>query len=308
MEFTAPTVEPLVVCENLVKIFKVQDLEAMALQGLDLTVQRAELMAIIGNSGSGKSTLLNILGGLDRPSAGTVNVAGYNLLKIRERTLVKYKREVVGFVWQQTSRNLIPYLTALQNVEVPMVIQGTSPRRRRAWAKELLDAVGLADRMSHQPIHMSGGQQQRVAIAVALANNPPLLLADEPTGSVDTATSNMIFEIFGRLVKQYGTTIMIVTHDRTVTSRVERVVAIRDGKTSTESMRRTDINLDDPLDFNLSHEEYVVLDGAGRLQLPREMLEKLDIKRKVKLEVVDGRIEVRPAVDAVPAIGEKDRA
>jgi putative ABC transport system ATP-binding protein len=299
MEFTAPAAEPLVVCENLVKIFKVQDLEAMALQGLDLTVQRGELMAIIGNSGSGKTTLLNILGGLDRPSAGTVNVAGYNLLKIPERKLVKYKREVVGFVWQQTSRNLIPYLTALQNVEVPMVIHGTSPRRRRAWAKELLDAVGLADRMEHQPIHMSGGQQQRVAIAVALANNPPLLLADEPTGSVDTATSNMIFEIFGRLVKQYGTTVMIVTHDRTVTSRVNRVVSIRDGKTSTESTRRVDINLDDPLDFNLSHEEHVVLDSAGRLQLPREMLEKLDIKRKVKLEVVDGRIEVRPVPDGI---------
>jgi putative ABC transport system ATP-binding protein len=305
MEFHVPTAEPLVACENLVKIFKVQDLEALALQGLDLTVQRGEMMAIIGNSGSGKTTLLNVLGGLDRPSAGTAVVAGYNLLKMPERTLVKYKREVVGFVWQQTSRNLIPYLTALQNVEVPMVIHGTSPRKRRAWATELLDAVGLADRMGHQPIHMSGGQQQRVAIAVALANNPPLLLADEPTGSVDTATSNIIFDIFRRLVQDYGTTVIIVTHDRTVTSRVDRVVSIRDGKTSTESLRRADINLDDPLDFGQTHEEFVVLDNAGRMQLPRDLMEKLSIGRKVRLEMVDGHIEIRAADEALPA---KDKA
>jgi putative ABC transport system ATP-binding protein len=307
MEFHVPTAEALVACENLVKIFKVQDLEALALQGLDLTVQRGEMMAIVGNSGSGKSTLLNVLGGLDRPSAGTAVVAGYNLLKMPERTLVKYKREVVGFVWQQTSRNLIPYLTALQNVEVPMVIHGTAPKKRRTWAKELLDAVGLADRMDHQPIHMSGGQQQRVAIAVALANNPPLLLADEPTGSVDTATSNIIFEIFRRLVQNYGTTVIIVTHDRTVTSRVDRVVAIRDGKTSTESLRRADINLDDPLDFGQTHEEFVVLDNAGRLQLPRDLMEKLAINKKVRLEMVDGHIEIRPAAEALPP-KEKSRS
>ncbi|MCL4545197.1 MAG: ATP-binding cassette domain-containing protein [Chloroflexi bacterium] len=285
----------MVACENLVKIYKVQDLEAMALQGLDLTVQRGELMAIVGNSGSGKTTLLNVLGGLDRPSAGSAMVAGYNLLKIPERTLVRYKREVVGFVWQQTSRNLIPYLTALQNVEVPMIIYGASPRKRRAWAQELLKQVGLADRMHHLPLQMSGGQQQRVAIAVALANNPPLLLADEPTGSVDTATAHLIFEIFRRLVQSYGTSVMIVTHDRTVTSRVDRVVSIRDGKTSTESLRRTDVNLDDPLDFGSTHEEFVVLDNAGRLQLPREMMERLNIHRKVQLEVTDGKIEIRPA-------------
>ncbi|MCL4507992.1 MAG: ATP-binding cassette domain-containing protein [Chloroflexi bacterium] len=284
----------MVTCENLVKIYKVQDLEAMALQGLDLTVQRGELMAIVGNSGSGKTTLLNVLGGLDRPSAGSAMVAGYNLLKIPERTLVRYKREVVGFVWQQTSRNLIPYLTALQNVEVPMIIYGASPRKRRAWAQELLEQVGLADRMHHLPLQMSGGQQQRVAIAVALANNPPLLLADEPTGSVDTAAAHLIFEIFRRLVQSYATTVMIVTHDRTVTSRVDRVVSIRDGKTSTESLRRTDVNLDDPLDFGSTHEEFVVLDNAGRLQLPREMMERLDIHRKVQLEVTDGKIEIRP--------------
>lgn len=304
MELAPGSQEPLVFCENLVKIYKILDLEAVALQGLDLQVQRGELMAIIGNSGSGKSTLLNILGGLDRPSAGKVLVSGKDLLKISDSALVKYKRETVGFVWQQTSRNLIPYLTALQNVEVPMILHGASAHQRRAWSKKLLEEVGLADRAEHRPINMSGGQQQRVAIAVALANNPPLLLADEPTGSVDTATSTTIFEIFRQLVQQYGTTIIIVTHDRTVTARVDRVVQIRDGKTSTESYRRLDINLDDPLDFGATHEEFSVLDSAGRLQLPRDVMERLEIKRRVRIEVVDDHVEIRPAAEE-PARGKE---
>jgi ABC-type lipoprotein export system ATPase subunit len=303
----AHAAEPIVFCENLVKIFKILDLEAIALQGLDLQVQRGELMAIIGNSGSGKSTLLNILGGLDRPSAGKVVVNGSDLLKISDRALVRYKRKTVGFVWQQTSRNLIPYLTALQNVEAPMIINGGSAGKRRAWAKELLDQVGLAERMDHRPIHMSGGQQQRVAIAVALANNPPLLLADEPTGSVDTATASTIFEIFRRLTQQYGTTVIIVTHDRTVTARVDRVVAIRDGKTSTESLRRIDVNLDDPLDFGETHEEFSVLDSAGRLQLPRDVMEKLAIKRRVRVDVVDGHIEIFPVEEEATKAKERGR-
>ena len=175
-----------------------------------------------------------------------------------------------------------------------MVINGTPAHQRRTWAKELLDQVGLADRMDHKPIHMSGGQQQRVAIAVALANNPPLLLADEPTGSVDTATASTIFEIFRRLTQEYGTTVIIVTHDRTVTARVDRVVQIRDGKTSTESFRRLDLNLDDPLDFGQTHEEFSVLDSAGRLQLPRDVMEQLAIKRRVRVEVVEGHVEIYP--------------
>jgi ABC-type lipoprotein export system ATPase subunit len=291
--------EPLIVCENLVKIYKVADLEVVALQGLDLVVQPGELMAIVGNSGSGKTTLLNILGGLDRPSAGRVAVAGRDLLKMSEWGLVKYKREVVGFVWQQTSRNLIPYLTALENVELPMMIAGHSGRKWREWAKELLDAVGLGDRMNHKLSALSGGEQQRVAIAIGLANRPPLLLADEPTGSVDTATGNRIFEMFHELRDAYGTSIIIVTHDISVMAKVDRTVAIRDGKTSSELVRRVKLEDVQQVDgrsqvvLGETHEEYTVLDQAGRLQIPRDYIERLGLRGRVILEMDGDQIVVR---------------
>ncbi len=291
--------EPFIVCENLVKIYKVADLEAVALQGLDLQIRKGELMAIIGNSGSGKSTFLNILGGLDRPSAGRLTVGGRDLLKLSERQLVQYKRDVVGFVWQQTARNMIPYLTALENVELPMVIRGGVGKRGHQWAMEMLEAVGLGARMKHKLSQMSGGEQQRVAIAIAMANNPPLLLADEPTGSVDNRTAATIFDIFHQVRSTYGTTIVIVTHDPKVMSKVDRVVAIRDGKTSTETVRRVALDMSDFAEANMvlgeTHDEYVVLDAAGRLQIPREYLEKLDIKGKVRLEMVGDEVVIRRA-------------
>ena len=290
--------EPFVICDNLVKIYKVADLEAVALQGLDLQIHKGQLMAIIGNSGSGKSTLLNILGGIDRPSAGRVTVGGRDLLKLSEAQLVQYKRDMVGFVWQQTSRNLIPYLTALENVELPMIIAGRAGRKGRQWAVEMLEAVGLGDRMRHKLSQLSGGEQQRVAIAIAMANNPPLLLADEPTGSVDNRTAATIFDILHQVRSTYGTTIVIVTHDPKVMSKVDRVVAIRDGKTSTETVRRVALDLSDFADANMvlgeTHDEFVVLDAAGRLQIPREYLEKLNIKGKVRLEMVGDEIIIRP--------------
>ena len=174
--------EPLIICENLVKIYKVVDLEVVALQGLDLDVRPGELLAIVGASGSGKSTLLNILGGLDRPSAGRVTVNGRNLLKLSNRELDRYRRFEVGFVWQQTGRNLIPYLTARENVELPMTVAGMGLRAKRAWSQELLEMVDLWEHRWHRLAQLSGGQQQRVAIALALANKPKLLLGDEPTG------------------------------------------------------------------------------------------------------------------------------
>ncbi len=292
-----PPSEPFIYCENLVKIYKVADLEAVALQGLDVQIQRGELMAIIGNSGSGKSTLLNILGGLDRPSAGRVTVAGRDLLKMSEGQLVRYKREVVGFVWQQTARNMLPYLTARENVQLPQVIAGRFGKSERMWADELLAVVGLSERRNHKLSELSGGEQQRVAIAIGLANRPPLLLADEPTGSVDTRTASTIFDMFRHIRDQYGTTIVIVTHDPKVMSTVDRVVAIRDGKTSTETIRRVAIDLIDFAAGNIrlgeTHDEFVVLDGAGRLQIPREYLEKLEIKKKVQLELEGDQIIIR---------------
>lgn len=290
---------PLILCENLVKIYKVADLEVVALQGLDLTIYPGEMIGIIGNSGSGKTTLLNILGGLDRPSAGRVLVGGRDLLKVSDQQLVGYKREVVGFVWQQTARNLIPYLSAIENVELPMLIAGRFGRKERAWARELMAAVGLDERRNHKLSQLSGGEQQRVSIAIALANRPPLLLADEPTGSVDTETAVKIFAIFRELCRVYGTTVLIVTHDPKVMFQVDRVVAIRDGKTSSEIVRRVEADLDEYTDSQIvtgeTHDEYVVLDSAGRMQLPRQIMEELGISSKVELERRDDEIVIRAA-------------
>src|SRR5512145_1320991 len=229
----------VVVCENLVKIYQVAELEVVALQGLDLTINYGEMLGIVGSSGSGKSTLLNILGGLDRPSAGRVIVDGMDLLKLTEAGLTIYQRDKIGFVWQQTGRNLIPYLSAQENIELPMTMANKwSPAEKHAWAEELLEAVGLHDRRHHKLTQLSGGQQQRIAIAVALANRPAILLGDEPTGEVDTATAQTIMDTFRNLRQQYGLTIIIVTHDPRIAGQVDRVVAIRDGKASTETIRQ----------------------------------------------------------------------
>ena len=289
--------ENMIVCDNLVKIYKTQEIEVVALQGLDLTVKKGEMMAIIGNSGSGKSTLLNMLGGLDKPSAGALTVDGKNLLKYTDRDMIKYKRETVGFVWQNNARNLIPYLTAVENIELPMVI--SSKRKKRQRAMELLEQVGLAHRKNSKLHQLSGGEQQRIAIAIALANSPKLLLADEPTGAVDTKTAAHILELFRKLNRETGITIVIVTHDRMISKHVDRVVAIRDGRTSSEFLIRADyakqLNEIDSLnrsEDNETHDEYAIMDRAGRLQIPREYLEKLGLsgKDKVKVEMEDGRI------------------
>jgi len=283
-------------CEGLVKIYKTDDLEVVALQGLNLTVEDGELMAIIGNSGSGKSTLLNTLGGLDRPSAGQVKVGPWDLLKITEEELVQYKRDTVGFIWQNNARNLLPYLSALENVEMPMMLSGKTDR---AYAKQLLEWVGLKERMHNKLHQLSGGEQQRVAIAISLSNRPKLLLADEPTGSVDTATSDMIMGIFRKLNREIGITIVIVTHDMTLASKVDRVVAIRDGLTSTEFIKRNP-NITDGGDLiqaagrnlNTVHEAYVVVDRVGRLQVPKEYLTALGIKDKASMEFDGERIVI----------------
>ena len=280
--------EYFVFCDNLVKIYKVADLEVVALQGLDLRVQRGEMIGIVGNSGSGKSTLLNILGGLDRPSAGRAIVDGRDLVKMSDAQLVNYRRRTVGFVWQQVGRNLIPYLTARENVELPMITAGVPGRRRTSRAEELLDALGMSHRLDSKLVHLSGGEQQRVAIATGLANNPSLLLADEPVGEVDSESAERIYAGFRRLNQLYGTTIVIVTHDRTIAWRVDRVVQIRDGRTSTETVRRVDEQQQEV------HDEYTVLDPAGRLQLPQDFVEQLGMKERVKLELTEDGIVIRP--------------
>ncbi|MBB6731654.1 ABC transporter ATP-binding protein [Cohnella zeiphila] len=282
-------------CDGLVKIYKTADLEVFALQGLDLHIEDGELMAIIGNSGSGKSTLLNMLGGLDRPTAGTLTVDGKDMLKMTERERVRYKRHSVGFVWQNNARNLIPYLTALENVELPILLSG---RRKRLRALELLESVGLMHRARNKLHQLSGGEQQRVAIAIALANQPRLLLADEPTGSVDSKMADQILDLFRELNRKLGITIVIVTHDPLLAKKVDRVVAIRDGKISSEMIRRKSYAEElEELERGIAqeeetHVEYAILDKAGRLQVPSGYLESIGIKNtnKVKVELADGKI------------------
>lgn len=276
----------MIECENLVKIYKTNKIEVIALQGLDLTVEKGELIALIGKSGSGKSTLLNILGGLDRPTAGRLTVDGIDMLSIKKKDLIKYKRHTVGFVWQNDARNLIPYLTALENVMQPMLyVKGKS---RKEKAEKLLEIVGLKNRMKNKLTQLSGGEQQRVAIAIAMANSPKLLLADEPTGAVDTKTADMIFDIFRELNKTMNQTIVVVTHDMRLSAKVDRVVNIRDGKTSSEFIRNISYARELELMHKQSeeklsatsgtHTEWLVLDRAGRLQLPQEYVDKLKIK------------------------------
>ena len=285
----APDERPIFIeADNLVKIYKVADLEVVALQGLDLLVRQGEMMALVGPSGSGKSTLMNILGGLDFPTAGRIRVGDYNLLEMTRRDQVRYRRHMVGFVWQQTARNLLPYLTALENVELPMALAGFAAAARRARACELLERVGLGDRLKHRPDRLSGGEQQRVAIAVGMANRPALLLAVEPTGEVDSASAEAIFQSLRALNEETGVTIIIVTHDMNVSTRVDRVVGMRDGRTSTEILRRREG------DVAIHEEEYAILDRAGRLQLPEAYIEALDMEDRVRLRLLEDHIGVWP--------------
>jgi len=280
----------LIVCDNLVRIYKVADLEVVALQGLDLLVDPGEMVAIVGASGSGKSTLLNILGGLDVPSAGRVIVAGHDLAQLGRRERTRYRRRVVGVIGQQTARNLLPYLSAAENVELPMILDGRAARRKRTL--ELLDMVGLTNRAGHRPARLSGGEQQRVAIAVAIANGPAVLLADEPTGELDSATSSEMFALLRRINSDLGTTIVVVTHDPLVSEQVTRTVAIRDGRTSSETLRRT--QLGDDGDHQVIAEEFAVLDRAGRLQLPRAHIVALELTQRVRLRLERDHVGVWP--------------
>ena len=292
--------EPLIVCENLVKIYKVTEIEVVALQGLDLTVERGELMGIVGASGSGKSSLLNVLGGLDRPSAGRVMVNEQDLLKMSDHDLDRYRRTKVGFVWQQVARNLVPYLSARANVELPMTVAGQGLSAKRARSKELLEAVGLWEHRDHRLAQMSGGQQQRVAIAVALANQPDLLLADEPTGELDSTTAQQILELLRQMNERYGLTTLIVTHDPNIARAVNRVVTIRDGRISSETIRRVD-DVESALTAGITathaqhvFEEYLVVDEGGQLQLPHDKAEQAGIGDRVTLEVREDGLLIKP--------------
>ena len=260
---------PYVEANDLFKIYKPADLEVVALRGVDLEIQAGELVGIVGASGSGKTTLLNILAGLERPSAGRIRVGQRDLLDISDRELVAYRRQDVGFVWQATGRNLVPYLNVRDNIELPQAIAGAPRRQRRERASELLEALQMSDKAARYPSELSGGEQQRVAIAVALANNPPLLLADEPTGELDTNMAEDVLRMMQRINRQFGVTVIIVTHYAGIARWVDRVVRIRDGRIGSESYLRSSYQGDQG-----NEEEYLVVDRAGRLQLPREYMER----------------------------------
>jgi putative ABC transport system ATP-binding protein len=301
----SPT-EPYIICDNLVKIYRVADHDVVALQGLDLVVGDGEILGIVGVSGSGKTTLMNILGGLDRPSAGRLRVGGRDLLKLSNAALDEYRLSTVGFVWQESGRNLMHYLTAAENVEVPLTLAGCDPLTRRRRARQLLSTVGLEPRANHHIAQLSGGEQQRVAIAVALANEPRLLLADEPTGEVDEATAQVIYDTFRDLNRQLGLTTLIVSHDPHLSQHVDRVVAIRDGKIASEQVWRTvtgsepdrlaatGAEADASRGEGREIHEMTVLDSAGRLQVPKEFLEQYHIQGRVRLELLEDGILIRP--------------
>jgi ABC-type lipoprotein export system ATPase subunit len=294
--------EPLIVCDRLVRIYSAEGIEVQALQGLDLVIAPRELTAMVGASGSGKSTLMNILAGLDAPTAGVVRVAGHDLGSMSPRERVQYRRSVVGFIWQQTSRNLLPYLTGSQNVQLPLRFAGASRSARRSRALELLDMLDVAHCARRRPDQMSGGEQQRVAIGVALAGSPTLLLADEPTGELDTETAESVFGALQTANSELGVTVLIVTHDPEVSGMVRRVIAISDGRTSTETLRS-----DSTDDGRLAHAvEYAVLDRSGRLQLPPEMTDALGMHDRVRLEAEPDHIGVWP--DSSPALPVSDEA
>jgi putative ABC transport system ATP-binding protein len=282
----------LIMCDRLVRIYAADGIEVQALQGLDLLVAERELTAIVGASGSGKSTLMNILAGLDGPTAGRARVAGHDLSLMTPRDRLGYRRAVVGFLWQQTSRNLLPYLTARQNVVLPMRFAGVPRRARAQRAADLLAMLGLAGCAGRRPAQLSGGEQQRAAIATALANQPRVLLADEPTGELDSATAREVFAALQLANAELGVTVLVVTHDPAVSTEVRRTIAIRDGRTSSETLRHD--TADEHGNPSRQAVEYAVLDRAGRVQLPREMTESLGMRDRVRLEQDQDHIGVWP--------------
>jgi ABC-type lipoprotein export system ATPase subunit len=300
----------LVVCENLVKIYKVADLEVVALQGLDLEIAPGELVALVGASGSGKSTLLNLLGALDLPSAGRCIVAGNDLTRINEAQRTNYRCFTAGHIWQQVGRNLLPELSVAENITLPQMLGGVSGRTRRKRTRELMERTGIAHLARKRPHQISGGEQQRAAIAVSLANEPALLLADEPTGELDSTTAGEILTLLRELNRELGLTILIVTHDVSVASVADRTIAIRDGRTSTETVRReapltgASANGGASAVIGLpseTHRESILIDRVGRLQLPHEALLRIPFNGRADVRILDDHVEIWPAQADGPA-------
>jgi ABC-type lipoprotein export system ATPase subunit len=273
----------IVDCQNLIKIHKQGTLEVVALQGLDFVMDQGEFVSIVGASGAGKSTLLSILAGFEKPSAGRVSAVDRDLTDISQRDLTRYYRRDVGFVWQDYTRNLVPYLNAVQNIELPLLLGGIGRRKRKKRSLAMLEAVGLRGK-AHSPVHtMSGGEQQRLALCVALAPGPKLLLADEPTGELDTETSLAIFDLLRQLSHEGGLSVLVVTHDLAIANRSDRVVRIADGRIATQS--------------RLGLTEAASVDNRGMVQLPRDMMIEAGITDEVRIKVVPEGLLLEPEGD-----------
>jgi len=278
----------MVDCEGLVYIYKSRQLEVVALQGLDLHVESGEMVAIAGRSGSGKTTLMNILAGVDVPTAGKAVVAGHDLTRMSETERDRYRHQAVGYLLQRSQANLLPQLTALENVQLATL---TGPAARDDRARHILVRLGLGGHLQARPAGLAGGEKIRLALAVALANGPSVLLADEPTAELDTATAHAVLTDLASLLEDLDTTAVFVTHDPELERFAGRVIQIRDGKTSTETRwigSREAIVAD----------ELVIMDRAGRIQLPRAFVEKLALKERVRLRLEEDHIAILPPESA----------
>jgi ABC-type lipoprotein export system ATPase subunit len=275
----------LVQFRHVYKIYRIADTGVVALGGVDLHIPRGEFLAVVGPSGSGKSTILNLAGGLDSASAGAVEVEGRDLSRLSDEELTRYRRDQVGFVWQGTARNLVPYLSIRDNVGLPLIAKGQARWTARR-AEELLDAVGLGDRARHRPGQLSGGEQQRAAIAVALANLPALLLTDEPTAELDTESAERVLAAFRAVNREFRVTIVMATHDLVAAKKADRSVRVRDGR--------------------LVHEGHPVgrLGEEGQVKLPPEAIQAL-WGTDVEAEVHDGEVRLRRKSERGPVGGPR---
>lgn len=291
--------QPIIICDNLVKIYKLLDLEIVALQGLDFVAKPGEFVAIVGASGSGKSTLMSMIGGLDRPTSGWVHVADHELTKMDEQELNEYRQGEIGFIWQHATRNLLPYLSARENIRLPLLIGGSISEEKEDYINHLLDLVEMTERADHRLSELSGGEQQRVALCVALVNQPQILLADEPTGELDSHLARQMFRTLRRLQADLGLTIVVVSHDIDIAKYVDRVVTIRDGRVATETLKQTPNN-GDPLDDQEEqeevhlYEELGIFDSAGSIHIPDQYREILGIQRRARIELTEDGILIRP--------------
>ncbi|MBN2047616.1 MAG: ABC transporter ATP-binding protein [Anaerolineaceae bacterium] len=296
--------EPIIVCDNLVKIYQLLGMEVTALQGLDFVAMPQEFVAIVGASGSGKSTLMNMIGGLERPTGGWVHVADHELTKMSAKELNQFRQTCVGFIWQHATRNLLPYLTCRENIELPLLIDGGITPENDVYIDQLLEMVELKERSNHRLSELSGGEQQRVALCVSLINRPQILLADEPTGELDSVLAKQMFDILRRLQQELALTIVVVSHDIEIAKYVDRVVTIRDGRVSTETLRQRGAAAaseeemsEEAQSEEAIYEEMAVFDSAGRIHIPDEYRAHLGIKRRAQIELTDEAILIRPVAN-----------